>query len=440
MRQRQGGWAGAAALSLTSLLLALGTASSCRARPSAPAPAVVEQGRFPHAMHSQRACGDCHPVEAVLAGQLARPGQRDHAACDASGCHRAAFLTEPGPLCRVCHSAIDISQPSSSPLKPYPPAAGQRALASVFSHAKHLDFDAMEAQVGFHVSCSDCHTANPADGGRMRLPGHDVCSRCHAPEAAPFGVVTMRACQSCHQPRAKPPTRTRKFIVGDLQFAHDNHQLDRRGARIRCDACHRDSVGADTVGKHPAPTTGACVACHDDSKRTPTVSRMQACGTCHATPRERLNALPPRSHLPARERPEDHTLGFRRDHAVEAEDEAERCAACHTFMSGAAHQVCDECHQSMRPTDHNLAWREFDHGPAAAIDSDRCATCHQASFCWACHQIPPRSHFPMSLWRGREHALPASLGLSACLTCHVPERSCQESGCHIGGSVTRAGR
>lgn len=441
-------------------VLVLAGVAACRPRTATPAAppeaqngttAGTETGRFPHAAHAAVPCTGCHDADAVLAGRPARPGVRDHAPCDQSGCHREAFLAAPGPLCAVCHAPADAVAPSApadavapntlprgalvGALVPYPPTRGRRALASTFSHARHLSHDEVERQVGFHVTCTDCHLAEGPDGSaradEMAIPGHGVCGRCHAPEAAPPEVPVMDQCTTCHQERARQPLRQRRFIAGDLRFAHGNHRFDRRGKPILCTECHTRSATAEAVGVHPTPETSACVQCHDDAERTPAAMRMRVCETCHLTRALTIGVLAPRSHLPARERPQDHTLAFRRDHAIEAGAAATRCARCHTFMSGSPRAVCDECHQVMRPMDHTLTWRELDHGPAAATRADRCSTCHTVPFCVVCHQRPPRSHFPRTEFLDSGHAVPASINLRACLTCHTePARTCTGSTCH----------
>lgn len=408
----------------------------CKRRVAFSAPEVVETGRFPHQAHGTLACTGCHDLGAVLAGRSARPGAREHAPCDDAQCHRDAFLRAPGPLCEVCHASVDPATPGGAPLAPYPPVHGRRSLASAFSHASHLDFGRMERHVGFHVWCGDCHQPaqpeTPADprAGTMTLPGHDVCGRCHAPEAAPPDAPHMQQCRACHAERERQPLRQRRLITRDLRFAHGNHALDRRGGAIACTTCHAESPAATAIERHAGPTTAACVACHDDRERTPARLRMQVCSTCHDVPRVLFDSLPPRSHLPARERPEDHTLAFRRDHTAEAEAAPDRCAVCHTFMSGGTRDACNECHQVMRPADHVLTWRELDHGSEAAVRSERCSTCHATPFCVSCHSVTPRSHLPLSLW-SREHGVAASLNPSACLTCHDMEMDCGR--CHLGG-------
>jgi hypothetical protein len=358
------------------------------------------------------------------------PGADDHAPCDRDQCHRTEFKVEPGPFCALCHSRVDPTGATPTTLAPYPPRAGARANASAFSHQTHVDYAAMETAVGFHVACSDCHQRSD-DEPNPGLPGHAACMRCHAAEAAPQGAPRMEQCAACHIARDRAPPRTRTLIVGDLRFAHAAHASDRKGKLTRCVTCHTDVAKVTRINEHAVPPTGACVKCHDDDDRTPAEFRMRICETCHATRTESFGTLAPRSHLPASERPENHTIAFRSDHEQEARQNSAGCAKCHTMMSGSSRDTCDECHQMMSPRDHTVGWREFEHGPEAATDAERCATCHTGGFCVACHARPPRSHFPLvEFSRGGGHAAAAALDTRACMACHDPRRDCLTMGCH----------
>ncbi len=432
-------------------------------QPTVPEPDWTAMGRFPHADHTAMPCTDCHPLAAVRGGRRVQPGSDDHAPCDRAGCHREAFLSHPSSLCLICHQSVEPTAAGASPLRPYPPQRGLRALASQFSHAQHLDYAAMDEAVGFHVSCGDCHqqSAGGAVGTgtgtgtvedvaqMMALPGHRECGRCHAAEAALPGVVAMSDCQTCHRPRLPVPARARRMITGDLRFSHERHRTDVAGDHILCSTCHAkgpndgDGVAPRNAAQPRAvddalasPNTAICVACHDDEARAPARVRIAACTTCHSTID---SGLRPRSHLPVRARPLDHTLAFRTDHGEPAAADPQRCARCHVIMSTAPRDVCDECHQVMQPQDHRLAWREFDHGPAAFVDSDRCATCHGTPFCVDCHAQMPRSHVPRAAFVMGGHALPASVNLRACLVCHDVERDCNRAGCHSGLSQLMRG-
>ena len=376
----------------------------------APAP-PIDKTRLSHEQHARIACGSCHTM-----GQ--RPGH-DHAPCDQ--CHKDAFVAQPGPMCEVCH--IDVAtQPLSGRLKPYPVEDVWQTEPPRFSHKAHLDSAAMEARVGFHVACADCHVRG--DDPKLVRPDHATCARCHAAEANLTGAPSMADCASCHGPGAQLRTRAR-LIRGDLRapFAHQSHRADRRGTAIRCEQCHAGSATSTSYGDHAAPRIETCVGCHDDTDRTPNQMRMRVCQTCHTQHVQGLVTIAPRNHLPATERPLDHTIAFRRDHAEAAERDAARCAACHTQMSGNSRDACDECHQTMLPSDHRITWRELDHGAEAAADRSRCARCHVIEFCTACHAQRPRSHgFPGTF--SSQHGGQARLNVRSCLTCHDETRDC----------------
>jgi hypothetical protein len=406
---------------LTRVYIAIAFAlCACSSQRVAEAPAPpVDPTRLSHEVHAKIACESCHDGE--------RPGANDHKPCD--GCHRQAFLAQPGPLCQVCHTTI-TTNPLTAPLKPYPVEDVWQAEPTQFSHARHLDAGAVERAVGFHVACADCHVRD----GKLARPDHAICARCHAPEASPPGLVTMGQCASCHAAVSKLRQQP-QLITGDLRFDHASHRVDRKGTQIRCEQCHDRTMQAGE-DSHPPPPITRCVACHDDTDRTPETARMRVCATCHVGRENSFATLAPRDHLPTTEKPLDHTIAFRTDHAEVAARDSARCATCHTQMSGNAADTCDECHQTMKPADHRITFRELDHGPEAIAHRERCATCHVISFCTACHSQRPRSHgFPGSYQY--DHALAARENVIACLTCHVDQKaSCTGNGCH--GSIVGA--
>ena len=390
-------------------------------RAAAPRQAV---NRFPHGApaHVGLACTECHAAEDVLAGRPARPGVADHAPCESRRLPRAGVRRRAGSAVQGLPRRGRAVARGRDDAGPYPPPTGPIALASSFSHATHLDAGKMEKDVGFHVGCADCHTPAP-EGGRMQLPDHAACARCHD--------KLLAACGSCHVPRADEPHADRRWIVGDLRFEHASHVTDAHGDAIPCATCHA-SVATSTRGQGDAhPGTIVCAGCHDDAKRTPKTAAISACATCHSQPLSTLSRLvAPRSHLLSGFLPDNHTLAFRRDHAREAEADAASCARCHTGMSGEGRDNCDECHRTMRPRNHMISWAELDHGPEAATDAQRCATCHEAEFCVDCHSHPPRSHDATFMRSG--HGGLARENLRSCLTCHQ-EPTCAQ--CHPGGAL-----
>lgn len=431
-------WCAVIALALAAAFVACGPSRSTTT-PAAGAPSVVpvvDTDRFPHDKHTSSVrnvegralgCADCHDADAVREGRVARPGTDQHAPCD--DCHKAEFGKPPGPLCKVCHASVDPFRKGASPLQAYPERGATRALASTFSHRLHLDKGAMERATGAHVACGDCH-ARDAQSRDPMVPGHLACARCHEGSPRVKAKLAMDNCAGCHPTRDVPLTRGRRFITGDLRFAHATHEVDRGGAAVPCTTCHVDVDAAGSRQAMAVPPMVRCAQCHEDSARSPDRVRMENCGVCHA---QITSDTPPDSHgvmgSGGGGRPADHTLEFRRSHGEQAAAPNSQCRFCHTELSGAREDSCFQCHEVMRPRDHNLIFRT-DHGREAQTDSSRCASCHTPETCAACHSVPPRSHTPLGEFRLGGHAEQARFGLTACLTCHTYEDTCAK--CHRG--------
>lgn len=412
------------------MLASAAVGSACRTRRPTVVEAVVDEpDRFPHDRHVANGlgCRECHGGDGS-----ARPGAADHAPCDRGNCHDTEFQATPGKLCKVCHSAVDVTGTGDADLRPYPLESGMRSLPAKFAHATHLDPARMEKAVGFHVACVDCHPARE-DRDIPAVAGHVECSRCHAAEVALAKAPAMGDCTGCHRVDERAPRHPRKLITGDLHFDHRNHRTDQKGKPIACRTCHDGALTATTRDDHAPPSVRDCVTCHDDSDRVPPGNAMRLCETCH---RERIagaSTLAPRDHLPLSERPVDHTIAFRTDHGEAARSSASRCATCHTQLSGSIVDTCDECHQVMRPQDHVVTFRELDHGGLAIADSDRCATCHVVDYCANCHRQRPRSHLGGQRFAELEHGDLARINIRSCMTCHDPADDCVGSGCHTIG-------
>jgi hypothetical protein len=385
--------------------------------------------RFPHAQeaHATLACVECHAARDVEEGRPARPGTQDHAPCDRGRCHREAFEGKPVRLCQLCHSRLEPWRAQGTRPAPFPPQKGVRALAAEFSHAVHLDARRIERKVGFHVSCGDCHRRESGTDD-PELPSHATCQRCHGDAGAL--AVKMSDCTSCHVTRRADPPRARQLIQGDLRFRHAAHEADRRGKAIPCVTCHDKVARLRNTDQRSLPQTSTCVSCHDDETRTPASLAMAICSTCHNREIFALaRIVAPRSHLAAQSRPDDHTLLFRRNHAAEAEREAARCARCHTSVSGEGQDACHQCHDVMRPRDHRVSWRDYEHGPQAAATAERCGVCHQEDFCTSCHAQRPRSHGQSFL---QVHQVRVLRDARSCQVCHDVLVECR--GCHTEGS------
>jgi hypothetical protein len=401
------------------------------AAPTARAPTQrrVAPSAFDHALHAsgQSRCVDCHGLADLSTGRLTRPGTDQHAPCDK--CHRAKFFQPPGAFCGVCHITVEPRAVEKVQLAEWPPAGPLRRRSSQFDHRKHLDSEAMEKRLGFHVGCRDCHLRREGEE-RAALAGHVACAPCHGGNAVrPGGAppsLTMAECEKCHATEALVVPQGRRFITSDLTFSHAKHERDRSGAAIACVACHRAVKDAVAVENLQLPAMVDCATCHEDPKRTGDDKRIANCGVCHTA----ISAgVAPRNHLGG-QAPDNHTIPFRRDHADAARSPEARCRFCHGGLSSTTKDNCFECHVTMKPRDHSLRWATTDHGPEAAMDRGRCAVCHEADYCARCHSQRPRSHVPYESFINGGHALEARLNTRACLACHTFDTTCAR--CHNG--------
>jgi hypothetical protein len=284
----------------------------------------------------------------------------------------------------------------------------------------------MENAVGFHVSCADCHVRDEKSRD-PQVPGHKQCARCHTGEKRAKSALAMTKCSGCHPKRNVDLRRGRRFIVGDLIFAHKDHEHDVAGLAIPCQTCHVDIPESEQPGDASVPAMQRCATCHEDSRQTPERVRIARCEVCHTTI---TSGAAPSNHMMGTGLPEDHTLEFRKNHAEQAENSKSNCRFCHSEVTGAGRDTCFQCHEVMKPRDHDLGWRDDAHGRDAQTDGDRCATCHQADYCSSCHQIPPRSHQPYEEFRLGGHAEAARFDLTSCMACHTNQDTC--SNCHRG--------
>jgi hypothetical protein len=420
--------------------------------PQAPLIAPVVPGGFDHRVHSgadesKRAlleqkggvpgCGDCHVLVDPAQGRLARPGSDQHAPCDR--CHKEEFFRAPGTFCKLCHTQVDPRQNAPagagtnlgppSEMQPWPPAGAVRRYAAVFNHRMHLDADKMEQRLGFHAGCRDCHIRQEGEE-RANVAGHAACAPCHGGAAIREGAarpsLTMSECRRCHVSEAVAVPQGRRFITGDLTFSHAKHEKDKSGKPISCASCHAAVADANDVEHIMLPVMVDCAKCHEDPARTGADKRIANCSLCH---KQITAGVAPRNHL-GTAAPDTHTIAFRSDHGAAARDSQARCRFCHGGLSSTTKDNCHECHTVMKPRDHTLRWSTTDHGPEAAINRERCATCHEADYCSRCHSQRPRSHVPFDTFVNGGHGVEARLNLRTCFACHTFETNCVR--CHNG--------
>ena len=236
-----------------------------------------------------------------------------------------------------------------------------------------------------------------------------LCTGCH--EGIPSGDVSAfypapESCAGCHdgvdQERVSWSGAAER--VNNLRFTHDQHAagLEREGDPAQtCQACHVPA-GGERMAVSSQVQLGTCLSCHEHRAQEHQVDA--ACATCHIPLAE--SGLS-RGRIEAMRAPSDHEGEpfLAGGHGVSAGANVARCATCHTA------DRCVACHvDTDRPEIAAMAFApaEMDLPPAKAhyttpashekgdwmgahgADATRqaCATCHTANDCQACHLAP----------------------------------------------------
>jgi c(7)-type cytochrome triheme protein len=232
--------------------------------------------RFSHRtpQHSSMACSSCHnrtnnsPVPA-LSGHK-----------DCTSCHLAQFVTPNIPMCAICHTNLNSSNP---PVKNFPRLASFNV---IFDHAQHSRGDARPAN-----DCAACHLplrrgiAKTIPAGFTGNPGgHSQCYTCHSPGSTSNGR-DIASCGTCHQPGSfrRTPTTGRAFQVN---FSHADHAA---GQNLSCNDCHTlraglpqaRQVSSPIAEQHFASTRAqSCMSCHN-GRRAFGDANFGDCKRCH---------------------------------------------------------------------------------------------------------------------------------------------------------------
>ena len=396
--------------------------------------AVASQEQFfLHAKHVKEIgldCSTCHlPVKEGSAA-LQRPG---HEQC--TTCHADAFDKEPNQkICSQCHTAFPPT--SAEELYPFPRFKKQRPILIDFSHAKHVDpHQRIDPKTGARADCLFCHQVGPKD---TYVTKHEQCATCHSKagmKPAMGAASTTEDCQGCHNPmaienpsllagKAPVPEQIVSGAYKNIKFSHETHAQHRGQFDMNCTSCHKDMGKSASLATLNLPRMTDCSSCH--SQKLAANRRMDNCATCHVN-QETGVALASYSRWI---KPAFHNESFRAQHRTYASESGATCYMCHTNLSATStpQQRCETCHQTMRPASHTVRWRDDVHGKFAALDRQKCATCHVSDTCARCHNETPRSHEPLAYFKGGAHARLAMLNERACLTCHTFENTCAE--CH----------
>jgi c(7)-type cytochrome triheme protein len=238
----------------------------------------LEYSSFKHSSqkHASLGCTACHSRAGDNSATPRWPGHKD-----CTGCHLAQFVTPNVPMCVICHTDVNSSNP---PLKTFPLKFNE-SFNVRFDHAQHMNGSA-RPQSG----CAACHARLGGKAAAMAIPSgisaHNQCYGCHTPSSKSANGREIASCGVCHDQKAfsRTPTNARAFRFA---FSHAKHGV---AQRLGCSDCHNVVAGAaqsrqvtsPAAAEHFPATRGmACVSCHNGKRSFGGDLAFKDCRRCH---------------------------------------------------------------------------------------------------------------------------------------------------------------
>ncbi len=227
--------------------------------------------------HASLACASCHP----RSDNSAIPRFPGHKAC--TSCHLAQFVTPNVPMCVICHTDVNSSNP---PLKNFP-TRFKESFNVKFDHAQHNTGSARPPS-----GCAACHARLGGRAAALSIPtsisAHNQCYTCHKPDSKSASGREIASCGVCHDQKsfARTSTNARSFRYA---FSHAKHGA---GQRLACADCHRLTPGAPQMRQvsspapqeHFATTRGmTCLTCHNGKRSFGGDLAFRECRRCHTS-------------------------------------------------------------------------------------------------------------------------------------------------------------
>ncbi len=226
--------------------------------------------------HASLACTACHERGGDNSATPRFPG---HKAC--TGCHLAQFVTPNVPMCVICHSEVNSSNP---PLKNFPTEFTE-SFNVKFDHSQHMTGSA-RPQSG----CAACHGRSGGRGAALAIPSgiaaHNQCYTCHTPSSKSSTGREIASCGVCHDQKSYSRTTTNAPAFR-FAFSHAKHGS---GQRLGCADCHLLSAGlpqsrqvsSPAAAEHfPAGRGTSCLTCHNGKRSFGGDLAFKDCRRCH---------------------------------------------------------------------------------------------------------------------------------------------------------------
>ena len=238
----------------------------------------LDYSNFKHtsARHASLACTACHLRTSDNSATPQFPG---HKAC--FDCHYSQVLTPNTPLCTICHSDLNGSNP---PRKAFP-TRFKESFNLKFDHAQHNNGPGRPPS-----GCASCHARLGGRAAALSIPtsisAHNQCYSCHTPSSKSAAGRDLASCGVCHEARAYARTSTsaRAFRYAFSHAKHGNAQ------RLGCPDCHRLAAGlpqsrqvsSPAASEHfPASSGMTCLTCHNGKRSFGGDLAFKDCRRCH---------------------------------------------------------------------------------------------------------------------------------------------------------------
>ena len=348
------------------------------------------------------------------------------------------FLSTTAYLFRGTHTEL-------SSRKTYNAVGKLYADNKIQDHSLYLHFNHKLHVKDNGIACKDCHTGAPGSTSSKDnlLPSQEVCASCH-------DVKDEKKCDYCHVngkvvkliPTPHELNFSHKFHIENqkqectschvgletVKYASESPTVfppmevcaschNKQTAVMNCEACHtnltglkpKDHLQANFLNEHKVMTSDLsaggknCMMCHSDN----------FCQVCHSAPKYQGNNQSNDFYAPyyskegaTRIDRDDlqkltsvHTLNYRYNHSLDAENRSFECKTCHEPKT-----FCAECHQNdgetfsgVLPSSHrqpNFTTYGVNtggglHADLARKDIEQCQSCHDADgrdpICVSCH-------------------------------------------------------
>ncbi|MFC1670282.1 cytochrome c3 family protein [Spirochaetota bacterium] len=257
--------------------------------------------------------------------------------------------------------------------------------------------------------CDSCHIEQVPFSHFTHLEKNTECKKCHGDVSKNMTVVKsmdietkQKLCDKCHEKKEKYASVT-KFNEQKAKKYTFNHYFHVTKKGMKCKECHGE-VYKDTDFNYAKviPKKPDCFKCHDNKKAS------QTCSLCHK----------------GSVMPEDHLLGWDKQHKVKANNDLQECLSCHSSRT-----FCTKCHNGPVSFFVHGSNYEILHKYDARISTKSCTACHSDRQCKNCHLakgLHPGNNFRQQHPAGwnditslNHHKRKARTKLTNCTVCHT---------------------